>query len=82
MKELRDIPTLCRELGITQGILAKRLGMTDGQLSAMLRRDFHSSLLERMAEALGIPVADLFEQDKDVTVVKKVGEITVIIKTE
>ncbi len=79
MKQLRDIPTLCREHGITQRILAKRLGMTDTQLWAMLHRDFHSSLLVKMAGALRIPVADLFEQD--VKVIRSDEEITITVKT-
>ena len=51
---------LCKEKGITQKELAKRLGVTDIWLRAALKGNPTLSTLLRVSEALDVEVAELF----------------------
>jgi len=60
--ELR-VKELCREMGMSQKDLAKQMGISEVALCRMLKRgrpDYDT--LERLADALGVDIPDLFEQ--------------------
>lgn len=59
--ELR-IKEVCKEKGILQKDLADKLGITDIALRASLKGNPTIGTLEKVANALGVPFTDLFEQ--------------------
>lgn len=64
------IKEICARVGITQGELAARLGISPESLSRTLNRDARISSLEKVADALGVHISDLFEQDERPPVAK------------
>lgn len=61
--ELR-IKEVCKEKGVLQKDLADKLGITDIALRASLKGNPTIGTLEKVANALGVPFTDLFEQPK------------------
>lgn len=61
--ELR-IKEVCKEKGILQKELAEKIGITDIALRASLKGNPTIGTLEKVANALGVPVTELFEQPK------------------
>ena len=61
LKEILD------EQGITQKILAKRLGISESALSQKLSRNFGVDLLEQIAAALHVHPADLLRAGSTIT---------------
>ena len=58
------IKELCKERGITQEDLARRLGIRPSSLSqAISRNRLSAEYLERIADALKVSVGELFEHD-------------------
>lgn len=63
--ELR-IRELCKEKGITQAQLAKKLGILPVSFSqSMSRSNFNMERLSEISEALGVEVPDLFKRKED-----------------
>ena len=58
------IKTLMKERGLTAKELAQKVGITAPTLSIQIQNDSKPRLdsLEKIAEALGVPVYDLFEK--------------------
>lgn len=55
------VKRICQEKGILQKDLAKKLGITAVGLSQTLRQEYPQlQTLERIAEALGVEVVELF----------------------
>ena len=58
------IKELCKELGITQADLARRLGIRPSSLSQAIGRNrLSAEYLERIANALNVDVGELYEHD-------------------
>ena len=58
------IKELCKERGITQEDLARRLGIRPSSLSqAISRNRLSADYLERIADALNVDVGELYEHD-------------------
>ena len=58
------IKELCKERGITQEDLARRLGIRPSSLSqAISRNRLSAEYLERIANALNVDVGELYEHD-------------------
>ena len=61
----KRIKEVCQEKGMTQKDLAEKLGITDISLNKTLRGEYPQlQTLEKIANALNIPISDLFEQPK------------------
>lgn len=61
----KRIKELCQEKGITQKELAEKLGITDISLNKTLRGEYPQlQSLEKIANALEIPISALFEDVK------------------
>lgn len=59
MAELR-IKEICKQKGITQQDLADKLGIARPSLSITINNNPTVSTLEKIAQALGVSIADLF----------------------
>ena len=58
------IKELCKERGMTQEDLARRLGIRPSSLSQAIGRNrLSAEYLERIADALKVSVGELFEHD-------------------
>lgn len=58
------IKELCKEKGVSQKQLAALLELREDSFSIALKRNSLSlAKLDKIAEALGVPVAELFAQD-------------------
>ena len=58
------IKELCKERGITQADLARRLGVRPSSLSQSISRNrLSADSLQRIADALNVDVGELFEHD-------------------
>jgi transcriptional regulator with XRE-family HTH domain len=65
----KRIKNICQKKGLTQKELAEKLGISDISLNKTLRGDYPQlQTLERIADALGVPISDLFEQPESDTV--------------
>jgi len=53
---------ICREKGVTQVELAKRLRVSRQTLHAMLRGDARISSVQKIADALGVHITELFDR--------------------
>ena len=58
------IREIMKEQGVNQNILAERLQVEASSLSKMMRSDVRLSTLQRMAHALGVPVAALLTDEE------------------
>lgn len=60
------IKEILKEKGMTQKTLANMLNVTDVTISKILNGSPNVSTLERVAEALGVEVAELFAPSRNV----------------
>ncbi len=58
------VKEICKEKGITIGDLADKMQMLRESLSRAINGNPTKETLEKIAEALGVPVSDLFEKPK------------------
>ena len=56
---------LCREKGITIKQLAEKMNIVPESLSRAINGNPHLSTIRKIAEALGVSVADLFDRSDD-----------------
>ena len=57
------VKDLCKEHGITQKMIAKKLGITEIALTALLKRgDPHISTAEDLASAFGMTLAEFMQE--------------------
>lgn len=82
----KRIKELCQEKGITQKELAEKLGITDISLNKTLRGEYPQlQSLEKIANALEIPISALFEDvkpsDGKIVGFVKVGDIVHEVKS-
>lgn len=75
------IKDLCREKGITQGELARRMDTTPSLLSSALKRNLSVAYLERIAKALDVEIADLFVRRETSIICPHCGK-TITIKID
>lgn len=75
------IKDLCREKGITQAELARRMNTTPSLLSLALKRNVSVAYLERISKALDVEIADLFVRRNTTIICPHCGK-TIKIKTE
>lgn len=61
------VKEIAKEKGITMQVLAKRMGITPPGLSMLLNRNLTLQKLNDIAEALEVPITDLFETSKSNT---------------
>lgn len=68
MIQLR-IKDICKEKGITLNVLAEKIGVSQPSISGIATGKQKPSFdtLEKLSEALGVPVTELFEQPKSDT---------------
>lgn len=68
MIQLR-IKEICKEKGITLNMLAEKIGVSQPSISGIATGKQKPSFdtLERLSEALNVPVTELFEQPKSGT---------------
>lgn len=65
----KRIKDLCQEKDITQKVLADRLGISDISLNKTLRGEYPQlQSLEKIANALGVALNDLFAEPAEDTV--------------
>ena len=55
------VKELCREHGLTMNELAEQMGMKRESLSRAVNGNPTLETLEKIAEALGVPITELFE---------------------
>jgi len=69
MIQLR-IKEICKEKGITLNLLAEKIGVSQPSISGIATGKQKPSFdtLERLSDALNVPVTELFEQPKKDTV--------------
>lgn len=77
------VKEICKEQGITIGELADRMQMVRESLSRAINGNPTLETLEKIANALGVPVTELFEKSSDGKVVGfvKVGDIVHEVKS-
>jgi len=61
------IKELCRRNNITQKMLANMIGMSEVGLSQSINGNPTISTLEKVANALNVPITDLFEKQEQQT---------------
>jgi len=61
--ELR-VKDVCKEKGVTLAEVASKIGVAQASLSKMLGGNPTIGTLEKIADALGVPVTELFSTDK------------------
>lgn len=66
MAELR-IKEICKQKGITQQELAKRMNVTQAGISKMLNRNITLQCMEEIAQALDVSITDLFVPEGNAT---------------
>ena len=74
---------LCKEAGITQTELADKIGLSRVGLSKAINGNPTISTLEKIADALGVPVTELFEKSNtgDIVGFVKVGDTVHEVKS-
>ena len=77
------IKDICREQGIMLKDLAKQLGLTEVGLSKSINGNPTIGRLEEIANALGVPVTELFDKSSDEVVgAVRIGKDTHVIKSK
>lgn len=77
------IKDICREQGIMLKDLAKQLGLTEVGLSKSINGNPTIGRLEEIANALGVPVTELFDKSSDEVVgVVRIGKDTHVINSK
>lgn len=74
---------LCKEAGINQTKLADKIGLSRVGLSKAINGNPTISTLEKIADALGVPVTELFEKSNtgDIVGFVKVGDTVHEVKS-
>ena len=74
---------LCKEAGINQTELADKIGLSRAGLSKAINGNPTISTLEKIADALGVPVTELFEKSNtgDIVGFVKVGDTVHEVKS-
>jgi len=74
---------LCKEAGINQTELADKIGLSRVGLSKAINGNPTISTLEKIADALGVPVTELFEKSNtgDIVGFVKVGDTVHEVKS-
>ena len=74
---------LCKEAGINQTELADKIGLSRVGLSKAINGNPTISTLEKIADALGVPVTELFEKSNtgDIVGCVKVGDTVHEVKS-
>ena len=67
------IKEICKQKGITQKALAEKIGMSAFGLSKAINGNPTIKTLDKIADALGVKVWDLFVQDKYINCPKYKG---------
>ena len=67
------IKQLCKERGITQKELASNIGVSPVGLAKAIGGNTTIGTLEKIAEALDVPVWDLFDRDEETMTCPKCG---------
>ena len=77
------IKDICREQGIMLKELAKQLGLTEVGLSKSINGNPTIGRLEEIANALGVPVTELFDKSSDEVVgAVRIGKDTHVINSK
>ena len=77
------IKDICREQGIMLKDLAKLLGLTEVGLSKSINGNPTIGRLEEIANALGVPVTELFDKSSDEVVgAVRIGKDTHVINSK
>lgn len=77
------IKDICREQGIMLKDLAKQLGLTEVGLSKSINGNPTIGRLEEIANALGVPVTELFDKSSDEVVgAIRIGKDTHVINSK
>ena len=77
------IKDICREQGIMLKDLAKQLGLTEVGLSKSINGNPTIGRLEEIANALGVPVTELFDTSSDEVVgAVRIGKDTHVINSK
>ena len=77
------IKDICREQGIMLKDLAKQLGLTEVGLSKSINGNPTIGRLEEIANALGVPVTELFDKSSDEVVgAVRIGQDTHVINSK
>ena len=77
------IKEICREQGIMLKDLAKQLGLTEVGLSKSINGNPTIGRLEEIANALGVPVTELFDKSSDEVVgAVRIGKDTHVINSK
>ena len=77
------IKDICREQGIMLKDLAKQLGLTEVGLSKSITGNPTIGRLEEIANALGVPVTELFDKSSDEVVgAVRIGKDTHVINSK
>lgn len=77
------IKDICREQGIMLKDLAKQLGLTEVGLSKSINGNPSIGRLEEIANALGVPVTELFDKSSDEVVgAVRIGKDTHVINSK
>lgn len=77
------IKDICREQGIMLKDLAKQLGLTEVGLSKSINGNPTIGRLEEIANALGVPVTELFDKFSDEVVgAVRIGKDTHVINSK
>ena len=74
---------LCKEAGINQTELAEKIGLSRVGLSNAIIGNPHFGTLEEIADALGVPVTELFEKSNtgDIVGFVKIGDTVHEVKS-
>lgn len=74
---------LCKEAGINQTELAEKIGLSRVGLSKAINGNPTIGTLEKIADALGVPVTDLFEKSSDEVIgAVRIGDSTHVINSK
>lgn len=77
------IKDICREQGIMLKDLAKQLGLTEVGLSKSINGNPTIGRLEEIANALGVPITELFDKSSDEVVgAVRIGKDTHVINSK